>query len=97
MAKEQEKEIVDEEAKVEAEETKAKAEAEAKAKAEEEAKIKAEEEAKAKVEGTIKLKVLVAFTDKYTDASYKIDDEIYVEKERAKELLADKRKLVEKL
>lgn len=82
MAREQEKEIVEEEVK---------------AKAEEEAKVKAEEEAKAKADGTVKLKVLVAFTDKYTKISYKKDAEISVEKARAKELLADNRKLVEKL
>lgn len=77
----------------EKEELKVKAEEEAKVKAEEEAKAKAEKEAK----GEIKLKVLVAFTDKYTDEHYKVNDPIAVDKERAEELLKDPRKLVEKL
>ena len=80
------------------EEAKARAEAEEKAKAEEEAKAKAEAEEKAKADANmVKLKVLIAFTDKYTDQEYKIDDVISVEEERAKELLADPRRLVEKL
>lgn len=86
----------EEEAKAKAEaEEKAKKEAEEKAKAEEEAK-KAEEEAKAKANG-VKLKVLVAFTDKYTKADYVINDEIVVDENRAKELLADPRRLVERI
>lgn len=44
----------------------------------------------------VKLKVLVDFTDKYTNESYKINDEIAVDKDRAKELLADSRRLVTK-
>lgn len=55
-----------------------------------------EEEAKAKVKG-VKLRVLVAFTDKYTKVDYAINDEIIVDEARAKELLADPRGLVEKL
>lgn len=87
-------------------EAKAKAEAEEKTKAEEEAK-KAEEEAKAKAESeakannkkddTVRLKVLIAFTDKYTKQDYAINDEIDFAEDRAKELLADSRRLVEKL
>lgn len=61
-----------------------------------EAKAKAEEEAKAKA-GEIKLKVLIAFTDKYTHVDYVINDEISVDKNRAKELLDDPRRLVEKV
>ena len=80
------------------EEAKAKAEAEEKAKAEEEAKAKAEAEKKEKADANIvKLKVLIAFTDKYTYQEYKVNDVISVEEERAKELLADPRRLVEKL
>lgn len=94
---------IEAEAKAE-EEAKAKAEAEEKAKAEEEAK-KAEAEAKAKAEAeankkkadTARLKVLIAFTDKYTKQDYSINDEIDVAEDRAKELLADSRRLVEKL
>ena len=89
----------EEEAKAKAEEeTKAKAEAEEKAKAEEETKAKAEAEKKAKAEANnVKLKVLIAFTDKYTDEEYKVNDVISVDEERAKELLADPRRLVAKL
>ena len=73
-------------------------EAEEKAKAEEEAKAKAEAEKNEKADANIvKLKVLIAFTDKYTDQEYKVNDVISVEEERAKELLADPRRLVEKL
>ncbi len=82
------------------EEAKAKAEAEEKAKAEEEAKAKAEAEEKSKKESkanSVRLKVLIAFTDKYTKQDYVVNDEIYVDKDRAKELLADSRRLVEKL
>lgn len=88
----------------EEEDAKAKAEAEEKAKAEEEAK-KAEEEAKAEAEvkannkedDTVRLKVLIAFTDKYTKQDYAVNDEIDFAEDRAKELLADSRRLVEKL
>ena len=63
-----------------------------------EEKAKAEKEAKAKVEAnSVKLKVLIAFTDKYTQAEYAINDEIVVDKDRAKELLANSKRLVEKL
>lgn len=82
------------------EEAKAKAEAEEKAKAEEEAKAKTEAEEKAKKEAkanSVKLKVLIAFTDKYTKADYAINDEIIVDEDRAKELLANSKRLVEKL
>lgn len=69
-----------------------------KLKAEEEAKAKAEVEEKAKVDAnSVKLKVLIDFTDKYTNQKYKINDVISVEEERAKELLANTRRLVEKL
>lgn len=44
-----------------------------------------------------KLRVLIAFTDKFTDEPYKVNDVISVQEERAKELLADSRRLVEKL
>ena len=102
--KEEEKKAkAEEEAKKAEEEAKAKAEEEAK-KAEEEAKVKAEEEAKkaeneekAKKEAktnSVKLKVLIAFTDKYTKQDYVIDDEILVDEDRAKELLTDSRRLV---
>ena len=90
----------EEEAEAEAEE-KAKAEEEAKAEAEE--KAKAEEEAKAKAEAekkktdAVKLRVLIGFTDKYTKQDYAVNDEIYVDKDRAKELLANEKRLVEKL
>ncbi len=95
----EEKAKAEEEAKAKAEaEEKAKAEEEAKAKAEAEEKAKAEKEAKAKVEAnSVKLKVLIAFTDKYTQAEYAINDEIVVDKDRAKELLANSKRLVEKL
>ncbi len=85
----------EEKAKKEAEE-KAKAEGEAK-QAEEEAKAKAETEKKSAETNSVKLRVLIAFTDKYTDESYAVNDVITVDKERAKELLADPRRLVEKL
>lgn len=45
----------------------------------------------------VKLKVLVAFTDKYTKQKYIVNDEIDVDKTRAKELLTDKRNLVVKI
>ena len=96
--------IIEEKAKAE-EEAKAKAEAEEKAKAEEEAKAKAEAEEKAKAKAevekkktdAVKLKILIAFTDKYTKQDYTVNDEIFVDKDRAKELLTDPRRLVEKL
>ena len=91
----EEKVKAEEEAKEKAEaEEKAKAEEEAKAKAEAEEKVKAEEEAKA---NGVRLKVLIAFTDKYTKQDYAVNDVISVNKDRAKELLADPRRLVEKL
>ncbi len=86
--------IIEEKAKAE-EEAKAKAEAEEKAKAEEEAKAKAEVEKKKT--DAVKLKILIAFTDKYTKQDYTVNDEIFVDKDRAKELLTDPRRLVEKL
>ena len=101
-AEAEEKAKAEEEAKAEAEE-KAKAEEEAKAKAEAEEKAKAEEEAKAKAEAekkktdAVKLRVLIGFTDKYTKQDYAVNDEIYVDKDRAKELLANEKRLVEKL
>ena len=103
-AEAEEKAKAEEEAKAKAEaEEKAKAEEEAKAKAEAEEKAKAEEEAKAKAEvekkktDAVKLKILIAFTDKYTKQDYTVNDEIFVDKDRAKELLTDPRRLVEKL
>ena len=45
----------------------------------------------------IKLKVAVEFIDKITNDFRKIGDVIEVEEERAKELLADKRNLVEEI
>ena len=72
-----------------------KAEAEEKAKAEEEAKAKAE--AEKKKTDAVKLRVLIGFTDKYTKQDYAVNDEIYVDKDRAKELLANEKRLVEKL
>ncbi|MCI8546325.1 MAG: hypothetical protein HFJ44_03740 [Clostridia bacterium] len=68
---------------------------EEKAKAEEEAKAKAE--AEKKKTDAVKLKVLIGFTDKYTKQDYAVNDEIYVDKDRAKELLANEKRLVEKL
>ena len=76
-------------------EEEAKAEAEEKAKAEEEAK--AEAEAEKKKTDAVKLRVLIGFTDKYTKQDYAVNDEIYVDKDRAKELLANEKRLVEKL
>ena len=100
----EEKAKAEEEAKARAEaEEKAKAEEEAKAKAEAEEKAKAEEEAKAKAEAekkkadAVKLRVLIGFTDKYTKQDYAVNDEIYVDKDRAKELLTNEKRLVEKL
>ena len=49
-----------------------------------------------KVDG-VKLEILVAFTDKYTEAKYKIGDVIEFSKERANELLTDKRGLVKEV
>jgi len=68
---------------------------EEKAKAEEEAKAKAE--AEKKKADAVKLRVLIGFTDKYTKQDYAVNDEIYVDKDRAKELLANEKRLVEKL
>lgn len=45
----------------------------------------------------VKLKIRLAFTDKYNDVEYKENDIIEFEKERASELLSDKRRLVEKV
>lgn len=42
----------------------------------------------------MKLKILIAFTDKYTDKSYKVGEIVEFDEKRAKELLADKRNLV---
>lgn len=78
-------------------EEKAKKEAEEKAKAEEEAKAKAEAEAEKKKDDAVKLRVLIGFTDKYTKQDYAVNDEIYVDKDRAKELLTNEERLVEKL
>lgn len=55
-----------------------------------------EEEANEKKNNTVELIVLIAFTDKYTDESYIVNDVISVNEERAKELLADSRRLVKK-
>jgi len=68
---------------------------EEKAKAEEEAKAKAE--AEKKKADAVKLRVLIGFTDKYTKQDYAVNDEIYVDKDRAKELLTNEKRLVEKL
>lgn len=65
------------------------------AKAEEESKAKAE--AEKKKTDAVKLRVLIGFTDKYTKQDYAVNDEIYVDKDRAKELLANEKRLVEKL
>lgn len=78
-------------------EEKAKAEEEAKAKAEAEEKAKAKAEVEKKKTDAVKLKILIAFTDKYTKQDYTVNDEIFVDKDRAKELLTDPRRLVEKL
>ena len=61
----------------------------------EEAKAKAE--AEKKKTDAVKLRVLIGFTDKYTKQDYAVNDEIYVDKDRAKELLANEKRLVEKL
>ena len=62
-----------------------------------EEKQKKEETKKSKNESSkVKLKVLIPFTDKYTEEKYKLNSVITVSKERATELLKDKRKLVEK-
>lgn len=104
-----EKDIISEEVKendvidVDAPEVIIEAKAEEEAKAEAEEKAKAEEEAKAKAEAekkktdAVKLRVLIGFTDKYTKQDYAVNDEIYVDKDRAKELLANEKRLVEKL
>ena len=104
-----EKDIISEEVKendvidVDAPEVIIEAKAEEEAKAEAEEKAKAEEEAKAKAEAekkktdAVKLRVLIGFTDKYTKQDYAVNDEIYVDKDRAKELLTNEKRLVEKL
>ncbi|MCI8363100.1 MAG: hypothetical protein HFJ41_08415 [Clostridia bacterium] len=63
----------------------------------EEENIISEDETKELKADEVKLKVLIAFSDKYTDEPYKVNDAIEVEEERAKELLADPRRLVAKL
>lgn len=45
----------------------------------------------------VKLKVLIAFTDKYTDEDRKVNDVITVDPARAEELLSDERGVVEKV
>lgn len=56
-----------------------------------------EEEVKKVEAKKVKLKVLIAFTDKYdTKIHYKENYIVEFEEERAKELLADTRRLVEK-
>lgn len=66
-------------------------------KVDEEEKENKEETKKSKNESSkVKLKVLIPFTDKYTEEKYKLNSVISVSKERATELLKDKRKLVEK-
>ena len=104
-----EKDIISEEVKendvidVDAPEVIIEAKAEEEAKAEAEEKAKAEEEAKAKAEAekkktdAVKLRVLIGFTDKYTKQDYAVNDEIYVDKDRAKELLANEKRLVKNL
>ena len=99
-----EKDIISEEVKendvidVDAPEVIIEAKAEEEAKAEAEEKAKAEEEAKAKAEAekkktdAVKLRVLIGFTDKYTKQDYAVNDEIYVDKDRAKELLANEKR-----
>lgn len=45
----------------------------------------------------MKLKIEIGFTDKYTGQKYNAGEEVVFEDERAKELLADNRKLVAKV
>lgn len=45
----------------------------------------------------VSLKVLIAFTDKYTKKDYEVNDVLKVDKARAEELLSDARGLVSKL
>lgn len=45
----------------------------------------------------VSLKVLIAFTDKYTKKDYEVNDVLKVDKARAKELLSDARGLVSKV
>lgn len=45
----------------------------------------------------VSLKVLIAFTDKYTKKDYEVNDVIKVDKARAEELLSDARGLVSKV
>ena len=47
-------------------------------------------------ETKVELEVLIAFTDKYTNEDYTVGKVITVDKDRAKELLDDYRKLVKK-
>lgn len=80
---------------VKSEEVKEEKKAEEESKTEE--KENKEETKKSKSESSkVKLKVLIPFTDKYTEEKYKLNSVISVSKERATELLKDKRKLVEK-
>ena len=45
----------------------------------------------------VKLKIKIPFTDKYNGTSYKTDEVVEFAENRAKELLSDKRCLVEKV
>lgn len=45
----------------------------------------------------VSLKVLIAFTDKYTKEDYEVNDVLKVDKARAEELLSDARGLVSKV
>ena len=45
----------------------------------------------------VSLKVLIAFTDKYTKKDYEVNDVLKVDKARAEELLSDARGLVSKV
>lgn len=45
----------------------------------------------------VSLKVLIAFTDKYTKKDYEVNDVLKVDKARAEELLSDTRGLVSKV
>lgn len=45
----------------------------------------------------VSLKVLIAFTDKYTKKDYEVNDVLKVDKTRAEELLSDARGLVSKV
>lgn len=63
----------------------------------EDPEVPKKEEKKATKSTKVKLKILVAFTDKYTQVDYKINDVINVDPTRAEELLSDERGLVEKV